>query len=241
MGKVVQIYRNEKKYMMADHEAHWAFRMFLNWMDIDSNSDDEGKYKVRSLYFDDAKKTSYYEKREGFYYRKKYRARVYFKSESDIPTPVKLECKRRAGHKITKKSNIITKGEFNHIVDGSVFSSSGEGVLGDFLDDSSNYRLYPGVIVDYDRIALVDRHYNLRITIDSNLCAGWSPKDFFSKKMLSVPVLEKNNVILEIKYRDFVPEHIMSILKNTRIHPQSFSKFYVCMNNGYGQIIKEKL
>lgn len=236
-----ETYRHEIKYVLSANEAFWALGLLRNWMEKDPFTDDEGKYKVRSLYFDDLSKTAYYEKKEGFYYRKKYRARIYLKSDYSENIPVKLECKRRAGNKISKKISLIPHPEFERISRGIAPAVLLKGVLEDFAIDSANCKLYPGVIVDYDRYALVDKFYNLRITFDSNLSAGWDVEKFFTRDLLTVPVFNRNEVILEIKYRDALPEHIMSVLKNTRMQQQSFSKFYICMNNNYRQIIKELL
>jgi len=236
-----ETYRHEIKYVISANEAFWVLGLLKNWMDKDPFTDDEGKYKVRSLYFDNLAKTAYYEKKEGFYYRKKYRARIYLKDEYSEKIPVKLECKRRTGHKISKKVSLIPHTEFRRISHCMSPAVILKGVLEDFALDNANCKLYPGVIVDYDRFALIDKFYNLRITFDSNLSAGWDVDNFFSKDLLTVPVFNKNEVILEIKYRDFLPEHIMNVLKNTRMQQQSFSKFFICMNNNYRQVIKELL
>ena len=237
----IETYRHEIKYHISANEAKWALSLLGNWMEKDINTDGEGKYKVRSLYFDDLAKTAYYEKEEGFYYRKKYRARIYLKSEFSEKIPVKLECKRRSGQKISKKVSLIPHSEFARISHGKSPAVILEGVLDDFALDNANCKLYPGIIVDYDRYALVDKFYSLRITFDWNLSAGWDVDSFFSENLLTVPVFNTDEVILEIKYRDFIPEHIITVLKNTRMQQQSFSKFFMCMNNNYRQVIKELL
>jgi len=241
MEIISETYRHERKFVVSEQEAIWIEKMLSNWMSKDLNTDDSGSYSVRSLYFDDLLNSAYYEKEEGFHLRKKYRVRIYLKDNYSEDSIIKLECKQRVGHKITKNISVLTMHEYQRLISNQPAEISRDGVLYDFYKDSTKIQLRPKIIVDYDRTALVDNYFNFRVTFDRNLRAGWRLEEFFKKDLLTIPVYNKNDVILELKYINSLPDHVMSILKNTRAQEQSVSKFYICMNNNYGQIKKELL
>ena len=59
----------------------------------DRHTGPDGRYKIRSIYFDDYWNTAYEEKLMGISDRKKYRIRFY----NDQDDVIHLECKRKSG------------------------------------------------------------------------------------------------------------------------------------------------
>ena len=74
-------YRYEIKYIINKDMAEVLKQRLSLVMDKDINGASDGKYLIRSLYFDDMEKTAYYEKVDGVEFRKKYRIRIYNKDK----------------------------------------------------------------------------------------------------------------------------------------------------------------
>lgn len=83
-------YRNEWKYYISLWEAEILKQRLLPFMQMDPYAKD-GKYTIRSLYFDDYWNSSYEQKMMGVDDRKKWRVRIYDYSDSSI----KLERKKK--------------------------------------------------------------------------------------------------------------------------------------------------
>ncbi len=82
-------YRHEIKLLLTKAEYLSVRSRLAPIMERDSYALEGGDYFIRSLYFDDSRKSSYWEKLSGVADRKKYRLRIYNCSDSVI----KLSCK----------------------------------------------------------------------------------------------------------------------------------------------------
>ena len=69
---------------------------------------------------------------------------------------------------------------------------------------------------------------DIRITFDSNISSGRYNYDLFDKKLTTFSVLNPNKVILEVKFNEFLPEHISLILSTVPSFRQAVSKFALC-------------
>ena len=97
--------RHELKYYINPAELE-ALRLRLKRvMRLDGHCRGGRAYNVRSLYFDDAFNSAYYDKIDGVMARDKYRLRVYNHSDEVIF----LERKRKLGDLIGKSSLRITR------------------------------------------------------------------------------------------------------------------------------------
>ena len=106
-------YRNEWKYYISLWEAELLKERLLPFMEVDPHARD-GKYTIRSLYFDDYWDSSYEEKMMGVDNRKKWRIRIYDFRDSSI----KLERKKKWNSYIYKESAEITREEFDRLMAG---------------------------------------------------------------------------------------------------------------------------
>ena len=107
------LYRNEWKYYISLWEAELLKRRLLPFMETDPYTQD-GKYTIRSLYFDDYWDSSYTEKMMGVDNRNKWRIRIYNYSDSSI----KLERKKKWGSYIHKESGGLIRKEFELLLEG---------------------------------------------------------------------------------------------------------------------------
>ena len=88
--------------------------------------------------------------------------------------------------------------------------------------------LKPIVIVDYVREPYIFPAGNVRITFDMNLHSGHFSNDIFKKEMMPVPVMEPDEMIMEIKYTSTLPAHIRALLSTTNGLRSAISKYALC-------------
>ena len=194
-------------------------------LDRDKHADKLGNYHIRSLYFDDIKNTALYEKQAGILSRKKYRIRIYNLSSSII----KLEKKSRTGQFISKESVLLTKNEYENIINNELdfMLVSKNGLLKEFYADMRSSFYKPAVIVDYVREAYTWKHNNIRVTFDKGLRTGLNNTNIFSN-IPTVDVIENPMLILEIKYDNFLPDFIRNIWQIDSSQKYAISKYVIC-------------
>jgi len=220
--KILNTFRHEFKYYINYFEYHTLRNRLKAVLKRDKFADENGNYHIRSLYFDDIKNEALFEKQAGVLERNKYRIRIY-NLEDNI---IKLESKKRVGQFISKTSQIITKKEYNFILNNESFKS--EGLLNKFLLDKQTQILKPKVIVDYVREAYVSDINNIRITFDKELKTGLYKTDIFDKELPMIDVIEEPKMILEIKFDNFLPDFIKNLLQIDTNQRYAISKYTIC-------------
>ena len=106
--------RHELKYYINPAELEALRRRLGRVMRLDSHCKGGRAYNVRSLYFDDAFDSAYYDKVDGVMARDKYRLRIYDHSDEVIF----LERKRKLGDLIGKSSLRITRRLAEQLISG---------------------------------------------------------------------------------------------------------------------------
>ena len=220
-------YRNELKFELTELYA----KILRHKLSLIMEPEREeymvnGKYNVRSLYFDDIYDTAYYEKMNGIPNRKKYRIRFYNLDSSYI----KLELKGKDGNLGYKQSDQINLEEYFHIINKNYdkIDINGREVLEKFIEEAKFNNLIPSIIVDYFRIAYTFPIEDVRITFDIDISSGKFDYDLFSKDINLFNILEDNKIILEVKYNTFLPKIITNILKTIPMSKIAMSKFAMC-------------
>jgi len=198
-----------------------------NIIELDKNAGPDGKYLVRSLYFDDVYNTAYHDKIAGVQIRRKYRIRAY---GNDYENPViKAECKFKQDAYIAKTSAAISKEEYYQILSGKTdfLLKREDGLLRDYYTQIAS-GLRPKVIVDYDREAYIMREGNVRITFDHAVRAGINTFDILSKDLWLIPAFEPNKLVMEVKYDEFLPNKVRNVLKLNALAQLAVSKYVLC-------------
>lgn len=215
-------YRHELKFWVSDMELEIIRHRLKSLMQADSHQNGGG-YKVRSLYFDDYRDSCMRENEDGIDNRKKYRIRIY-NGKDDI---IKLEKKSKIRGMTKKVSAVISK-------EKCLAYMQGKAVALQKTDTELEKKLYaeikmngmhPVSIVEYERTAFVEPRGNVRITFDRNISGSESVGQFLDKPVL-VPLLEKGNHILEVKYDELLPEYIARVLELGNLQRAAFSKYY---------------
>ena len=187
----------------------------------------DGKYRIRSLYFDDYFHSAYEEKDMGIFFRKKYRIRIYNYSDNVIM----LERKRKEEQYIQKTSVSMTRAEYDKINKGDYdFLLDREEILcHDFYVELMSNKLRPVVIVDYERAPYVYAYGDVRVTFDANIRSAAAEEDIFNDKATTLETLQKGTLIMEVKFTEYLPSLIRDMLDVQGSVYVSASKYVMCM------------
>lgn len=218
-------YRHEYKYLVSNSKYYQLRDVLKKVMTLDQNAGDNKGYYVRSLYFDDMYDTAFSEKKLGKLVRSKYRIRIYDFSEQVI----KLEIKDKYEDYIQKKSCTISKKEYEQILVGDVsfLHISKNEVKERFYCEIRNNLLQPKVIIDYFREAFILPYNQIRITFDKDLSAALPQQNIFSRDISSKQVGQEYAIIMELKYNNFLPGYIRSILEIQELNRLAISKYII--------------
>lgn len=219
-------YRHEIKYMISLTEAE-ILKQYLNKiMTLDTFAyNQDGSYEIKSLYFDDAFSTAFYEKIDGVLYRKKYRIRIYNNSKERI----KLECKYKHNNMTSKDSCLISLDTYSKIIDGNIQDiQEKQPLLVKFIDEMKFKLLKPSVIVKYNRLAYTYPVSDVRVTFDSLISNEGFNFNLFNKNSPTFKPIKPNMIVLEVKYNDILPRMIADIISMTSINKEAVSKFQRC-------------
>ncbi len=118
-------YRHELKYVVSAQQIAVLRSRIRYIMDLDEHVGEEGKYTIRSAYFDDYRNTCYFENENGTSPREKFRIRIYDASDKEIH----LELKRKDSGKTHKDSCSLTRGQCEAFLEGADFAGIKERII----------------------------------------------------------------------------------------------------------------
>ena len=221
-------YRHEYKYLISKADAQLLKCRLPHIMERDPHAGETGTYTIRSLYFDDFRNTAYYDKVDGVNYRAKYRIRFYNYDSSVL----KLEKKEKNGNLTRKTAQTITKNDARAL---EYALSTGcpdtkEGLVEELRIGFVSQGLRPRILVDYDRTPFVCRDGNTRITLDENIRTRPYIAHLFASPRAMVPVIGPDQVVLEVKFDDFLPGYLDAALADIPKVNMAISKFALCMS-----------
>lgn len=217
------MYRFEKKYIVNDLQMELLKHRLTPIMNLDPILNGKSFYKIRSLYFDDYCDTNFKQVINGVSKRIKYRIRFYNFNDKYIV----LEKKYKINNMTRKSSCEITKRQVLDIINNRNINinKNNPKLLNEFylMIKTRGYR--PKTIVDYDRIPYVYQAGYVRITIDYNLSCSYDFKNFFSNDIVRIPLMDKNQLLLEVKYTNYLPDFIRYSLQLNNLTMTSYSKY----------------
>lgn len=218
--------RHELKHYISTAD-HFALRHRLQAVaKRDPHTGPDGKYRIRSLYFDNVDNKALREKIDGLNNREKFRIRYY----NDDFSFIKLEKKSKINGLCTKQSVRLTKLQCEQLIDGDTewMKSCGNALLLELYAKMKYQQLRPKTLVDYIREPFIYRPGNVRITIDSNIRTGLNSKDLFDQHLPTMSTGLGVTDILEVKFDEFLPEIISDIIQTKNRQRSAFSKYAVC-------------
>ncbi len=218
--------RHELKYHIDYLQYQILRKKMALILKSDPHTGPDGRYHVRSLYFDDFKNSALNEKISGVVPRKKYRLRIYNYSDDYI----KFERKTKINQYVFKESVRLTRTEADQIISGNIefIANSKNSLLRAFYLNNHCNLLHPVVVVEYQREAYVHPVGNTRITFDLNLKTNQGSIDFFDPHGFVISVPAAQDVILELKYYVALPRHVQGLFPDTIQPASSIGKFAMC-------------
>ena len=184
----------------------------------------DGRYFIRSLYFDNAQDKALMEKINGVNIREKFRIRYY----NHDPSVIHLEKKSKINGLCLKDSTKLTKEMAQAIVQGDYtwMMDSGEPLIQELYTKMMSQGLRPKTIVDYEREPFVFAPGNVRVTLDYNIRTGLGCTDFLNPDCATVPT--GNAIILEVKWDEYLPDIIRDAIQLPSCRTGTYSKYAVC-------------
>ena len=218
--------RHELKYLITPAELSVLRGVLKPITQFDPNGDENNEYIIRSLYFDTINDDALMEKIAGVGNRKKYRIRIYNFSDRVI----KLECKSKYGDLISKQSVSIPRDLAEQLIAGDPegLQRMRHPLLHDVYREMRTRLLRPAVIVDYVREAYIHPAQEVRITFDKQLRTGLYSTDLFNPSLPTYPVFDDPVELLEVKYDEFLPSHLQTVLSGITAQRSAVSKYTWC-------------
>ena len=178
--------------------------------------------------FDDYENSCFMANENGIDNREKYRIRIYNGAKERIKLELKQKC-----HGMTLKRNCgISLQQCEMLMAGRVPSDIKEDqqVLWKLAYLMETRLMMPKIIVDYDRIPYVYRpgDANVRITFDKNIKSINDTNSFLDLKVGGRGILPVGSALMEVKFDDFIPDEIYSLLQLNGLQVSTFSKYYLC-------------
>ena len=185
----------------------------------------DGKYLIRSLYFDDPADKALREKLDGVNRREKFRIR-YYNGDASL---IHLEKKSKWNGLGAKHMEALTQAEAQAIVGGSLdwMPSSGRPLVQELYSKMKSGGLRPRTIVDYTREPFVYAPGNVRVTLDYNIRTGLGCTDFLNADCVTIPAGDAP-IILEVKWDGFLPSIIRDAVQLPNRRASAFSKYAQC-------------
>lgn len=216
-------YRHEYKHEINTSDM-MAVRHRLRAVAKPDEHATDGRYFIRSLYFDNVSDKALREKIDGVNRREKFRIRYYNHDTSLLH----LEKKSRQNGLSTKSVTFLTSEEVQLIIQNRTdfMRLSDRPLVQELYCKMRSQGLYAKTIVDYTREAFVYAPGNVRITLDYDLRTALRCTDFLSPDCVTVPIPAV--CILEVKWDSFLPAVIRDAVQLTGRHSSSFSKYAAC-------------
>ena len=199
-----QKFRHEWKFEITPADRIAIRQRMMAVAQSDKHAKD-GKYLIRSLYFDNAADKALREKLDGVNLREKFRIRYY----NGDPSVIHLEKKSKIYGLCNKLSASLNAEEAQAIVDGNLgwMANDPRALVRELYAKMRAQGLRPKTIVDYDREPFVFGPGNVRVTLDYNIRTGLNCVDFLNVNCATVPAGDAP-IILEVKWDAYLPDII---------------------------------
>jgi len=220
-------YRHELKYYINRGDYEILSRRLRSCIQQDENAQKNGgEYFIRSLYFDSPFDDALWEKLSGVDERDKFRIRIY-NGQDDV---IKLECKHKEGSYIAKQSIRLSRGECESLIRGdyAFLLSRKEPFARRMFVEFATKGLRPCVIVDYTREAYVYPVEDVRITFDKDIRTAYRGTSLFDMTQPTYPVITDGDLVLEVKFNNYLPSYIRELLQIDSHTRSAVSKYCIC-------------
>ena len=224
-------YRHELKFEIpyAEYIAmRWRLKLIMK---SDPHTGEDGRYRIRSIYFDNSDDKALREKVDGIAKREKFRIRYY----NDDFSFITLEKKMKINNLCLKFDTRITEDECRKILDGDTgwMRTSEDDLIKEFYAKMRYQRLKPRVLVSYVREPFIYQAGNVRITFDSQIRTSLFNQKFLTEKVQDISATDTpQTMLLEVKFDRYLPGIIQDIVQMNGARQQAFSKYGACRRYG---------
>ena len=217
-------FRNEWKHEITPSDMI-TLRARLRTVAKPESHGTNGTYDIRSLYFDDQFDTALREKINGVNMREKFRIRYYENDTSFI----RLEKKSKINGLCNKQQVRLYAEEVERILSGDTewMRTDERELVKELYSKMKSRGLRPKTIVDYRRDAFVFPAGNVRVTLDYNIRTGLRCTDFLNPACVTIPA-SGNDIILEVKWDDYLPTIIRHAVQLKGRRQTAYSKYAQC-------------
>lgn len=221
-------YRHEWKHVINASDMIAIRQRLRAVAQTDANAKD-GKYVIRSIYFDNLSDRALREKLDGVNRREKFRMRYYNGNLSEIL----LEKKTKWNGLGTKERALITADEAQRIIDGDTewMPASEHALVQELYVKMQGGGLRPKTIVDYTREPFVYAAGNVRVTLDYDIRTGLRGTDFLDPDCVMIPAAGAET-IMEVKWDAYLPDVIRDAVQLGSRMSGAFSKYAACRMYG---------
>lgn len=225
MKTIKNITRIEEKYLITTKKKFELITQLKKKLCIDKYGD-QGKYQVKTLYFDTPDCQDYQDKINEKQQRKGIRMRIYNNKDKSV----KLELKLKDNSIQNKISLKIKKDDAERLIkkDYECLKSYASEVATQLYEILTNNNYEPKTLILYNRYAFNSLDSKIRITIDSDLSTSNTFFNLWEENIETYPVSGINEHILEIKKINGLPEEIEKIIFPLEIQEKPASKYKRC-------------
>jgi SPX domain protein involved in polyphosphate accumulation len=225
--------RFEFKYILSANKRSILEDELNYFLQLDPFVKDQNdhKYTVRSLYFDDAFFSAFHDKVDGLHSRSKFRVRTYSRNV-DVDTPVFLEKKGRHNNLVFKDRVLIDKNriDWSDITGASLITNIMENINNNDVADQFKYDVYrkgiaPVALIDYERRPYVSKYDpTFRLTFDDNLTVQKVKEVFPNANNPDPKMILPGYTVLEVKFRHHMPSWFHKLIQAFQLKRVSISK-----------------
>ena len=217
-------YRHEWKIALDPGDLFVLRQRLRAVMQPDAHAVD-GRYRIRSLYFDTPEDRALREKLDGVSRREKFRIR-YYNGDTGF---IQLEKKCKRGGLGWKEQTQLTERQARDIAAGrfNAVDPGGDALLGELCRKARTERLRAKTIVDYTREPFVYGPGNVRVTLDEDIRTSLSCVDFLDPRCVTVPAPDARP-LMEVKWDAFMPDIIRDAVQLPGRQVGAFSKYAAC-------------
>ncbi len=216
--------RSELKHEITKMDCYLLRNKLKHFMKKDPHAKNDGKYLIRSVYFDNFDHKALIQKKEGFYERDKFRVRLYDYNRNYI----NLEKKSKRNNLTYKQKCQITAEEYERLRHGNItwMEDDSRLLMQELFLQMKLYQLKPVTVIDYEREVFIYHYGNVRVTFDSDIKTSFRNNDLLNPNIAMVET-NPNIVILEVKYDEFLPDVIKYLLQIGDRRRGTYSKYQI--------------
>ena len=218
-------YRHELKFGIAFGDYLAMRDRLKRVMTKDPHTSEDGRYRIRSIYFDNSDDKALREKVNGIAKREKFRIRYY----NDDFSFITLEKKMKIDDLCLKYDARITEEECRRLLRGELdwMKDCDRPLVRELYVKMRAQGLRPKTIVDYTREPFIFRPGNVRVTFDYDIRTGLDCTDFLDPDAVTVPAGDAP-ILLEVKWDDYLPSIIRDAVQTPGRRVTAFSKYAQC-------------